>query len=142
MQTLNQTEFGNLMGWTKGYVSQLKQAGRLVFAENGKVDVEASKARIKETEDPNRDDVKERHAEARGDDSKVQEIGKPKKDKAPADQNKMTFSSARADEQKYKALQAQLDYQERIGELVSKADMKSAISDLITTFRQNIENMP
>jgi transcriptional regulator with XRE-family HTH domain len=142
MLKLNQTEFAKHMGVTKGYVSQLKQAGRLVFAQDGKVDVEASKLRITETEDPNRDDVKERHAKERGADTKVDEIGKAKKEKAPLDPNKTTFSSARATEQKFKALGAELDYKERIGELVSKADMKAAVSDLVTTFRQNMENMP
>jgi transcriptional regulator with XRE-family HTH domain len=142
MQKLNQTKFAAHMGWTKGYVTQLKQAGRLVFTDDGKVDVEASELKIKETEDHNRDDVKERHAEARGVDTKVEEIGKAKKATAPVDQNKVTFSSARASEQKFKALHAELDYNERIGKLVSKEDMKAAIGDLVTTFRQNIENMP
>jgi hypothetical protein len=147
MLTLNQTQFATHMGWSKGYVSQLKTAGRLVFAESGKVDVEASKVRIAETEDPNRDDVKERHASARSDDSKVHEIGvngssKAKKEKEVKDPNKMTFSTARAKEQEFKALQAELDYKERIGELVSKADMKAAVADMVTTFRQEIENLP
>jgi len=144
----NQTEFAELMGWTKGYVSQLKQAGRLVFSEDGKVDVEASKIKIAETEDPNRDDVKARHANERGSDSKVNEIGahsttgKSKKEKEPKDPSRDSFSQSRAKEQQFKALQAELDYQERIGKLVARDAMKDAIGDMVTTFRQNLENMP
>jgi len=148
MVKANQTEFAELMGWTKGYVSQLKQAGRLVFSVDGKVDVEASKIKIAETEDPNRDDVKARHANERASDSKVNEIGshtatgKSKKDKEPKDPSRDSFSQSRAKEQQFKALEAELDYQERIGKLVARDAMKDAIGDMVTTFRQNLENMP
>lgn len=149
MHTLNQTQFAKHIHVTKGYVSQLKQAGRLVFAENGLVDVEASIRRIKETEDPNRDDVKKRHAEERGVDSLVDNIGeqdsdKPTKAKKPkaVDANAASFSAGRAKEQHYKALQAEIEYNERMGLLVPKADMQAAIADVVTSFRQRLENMP
>jgi hypothetical protein len=142
LHTLNQTEFADHMGWSKGYVTQLKQAGRIVFAENGKVDVEASKLLINQTEDPNRDDVKQRHADDRGADTKVNEIGKPKKEKEIKDPNRGSFSEARAKEQKFKALEAELDYEIRIGKYVARDDMQAAIADMVTTFRQNLENFP
>lgn len=142
MLSMNQTEYAAHKGWTKGYVSQLKASGRLVFDENGKVDVQATEIRLQETEDPNRDDVKQRHAADRGADTKVNEIGSQKKGREPKDPNKVTFSDARATEQQFKALQAELDYKERIGQLVNKDDMRVAVQDLVTTFRQNLENMP
>jgi len=144
---LSQTDYATARGWTRGYVTQLKQAGRLVMTEDGKVDVEASDLLHKQTEDPNRDDVKARHAEKRGKDSKVDEIGgakpvKPKKDPKPHDPDHLKFVEGRAKEQHFKALQAELDYKKNIGELVSMEDMKAAVTDLITIFRQNLENMP
>jgi hypothetical protein len=142
LHTLNQAQFAEHMGWSKGYVTQLKQAGRIVFAENNKVDVEASKLLINQTEDPNRDDVKQRHADERGADTKVNEIGKPKKEKEVKDPNRGSFSEARAKEQKFKALQAELDYEIRIGKFVAREDMQAAIGDMVTTFRQNLENFP
>ena len=48
-------------------VTRWKQADRLVFDDNGLVNFKASDKRIKATEDPNRDDVRRRHAINRGD---------------------------------------------------------------------------
>jgi hypothetical protein len=142
MKTLNQTQFAKHLGVDRSRVTQLKQAGRLVFAENGRVDVEASEIKIKETADPNRDDVVARHAQARGKDTQAGEIGqidieqastikalKPKKEPKPHDPN-------------HKSLQAELEYKKTIGELVSLEDMKAAVADMVTTFRQELENMP
>ncbi len=129
----------------KSYITQLKQAGRLVFAENGKVDVEASKLKIEETADPNRDDVKNRHADKRDKDSKTDEIGKAKLDKKTVkvvDADAASFSKGRAKEQHFKALAAELEYQKSIGEVVPKADMQAAVADVVTSFRQRLENLP
>lgn len=141
MQTLNQTEFAKHIGVAKSYITQLKQEGRLVFAENGKVDVEASLLRIKETGDPNRDDVAARHAQTRGAELPAVEAKaeKPKKEKTIAE---VSFSEARAKEQHFKSLQAELEYQKAIGEVVSAAEMKAAVGDVVTTFRQSLENIP
>lgn len=149
MKTLNQTQFAKHINVTKGYVTQLKQAGRLVMTDKGMVDVEASILRIKETEDPNRDDVKKRHATDRGADTLVDTIGEPKADKAkktkPAkevDADAASFSKGRAKEQHFKALQAELEYKKNIGELVAKEDMHAAVADVCTSFRQRLENLP
>lgn len=141
MHTLNQTAFARHIGVAKSYITQLKQEGRLVFAEDGKVDVAASLIRIKETGDPNRDDVAARHAQARGADLPVVEVktDKPKKEKTIAE---VSFSEARAKEQHFKSLQAELEYQKAIGEVVMAADMKAAVGDVVTTFRQALENIP
>lgn len=147
MLMLNQTKFADLMGWHKSYVTELKKSGRLVITESGKVDVEASKIRISETADPNRDDVVERHEEERSKDSVAEEIGKPKaakqkKEPKPHDPNQLSFSEGRAKEQKYKALQAELEYNKSIGDLVPKKDMQMAVVDMVTTFRMALENLP
>ena len=141
MQTLNQTAFAKHIGVAKSYITQLKHEGRMVFTEEGKVDVEASIIRIKETGDPNRDDVAARHAEARGTELPEIEVkaDKPKKEKTVTE---VSFSEARAKEQHFKSLQAELEYQKAIGEVVLAADMKAAVGDVVTTFRQALENIP
>lgn len=138
MTTLNQTQFAKHIGVTKGYITQLKQAGRLVIAENGLVDVEASQLLIKQTEDANRDDVKARHELARN----GQTTQAAAKKSTIKDVNHVTFSEGRAKEQHYKSLQAELEYKKSIGELVAVHDMQMAIADVITTFRQSLENIP
>lgn len=138
MNTLNQTQFAKHIGVTKGYVTQLKQAGRLVIAKNGLVDVEASQLLIKQTEDANRDDVKARHELARN--GQVNALSTKKTTIKNIDH--VTFSEGRAKEQHYKSLQAELDYRKSIGELVAVQEMQMAVADVITTFRQSLENMP
>ena len=61
MKTATQSEFARLIGVQKSYVTKLKEQGRLVMSADGKlVNVEASKQRIQQTADPNRDDVSQR----------------------------------------------------------------------------------
>lgn len=130
-QFVSQAEFARMQVWSRSYVTQLKTEGRLVFDAAGKVDVEASLELIGKTADPNRDDVKARHAENRGE----------KKTKTKS-LDEVNFSAGRAKEQHFKALQAELDYRKTIGELVSREDMQNAVADLVTTFRQEVENLP
>jgi regulator of replication initiation timing len=138
MTTLNQTQFAKHIGVTKGYITQLKQAGRLVIAENGMVDVEASQLRIKDTGDANRDDVKARHEIARSGQATEKTAKKP----IVKDGDHVSFSDGRAKEQHFKALQAELEYKKSIGELVAVHEMQLAVADVITTFRQSLENIP
>jgi len=138
MKSLNQTDFARHIGVSKGYVTQLKQAGRLVFAEGGKIDVEASMLLINKTADPNRDDVKARHDAARAKEPST----KSSRDGKMKDPNMVTFSEGRAKEQHFKALQAELEYKKNIGELVAKVDMQAAVADVVTGFRQKLENLP
>lgn len=66
MTTASQSAFARQLGFAKSRITQLKQAGRIVMAADGKsVDVEASIARINATADPGRVDVAERHAAGR-----------------------------------------------------------------------------
>lgn len=137
---MNQTQFAQHKGWTKGYVSQLKKSGRMVFNLDGSVDIEATEIRIAETADPNRDDVVKRHAETRGAAMVVPSAPAPAKKTKEAGQ--VTFSDGRAKEQHYKALDAELEYGIKIGKYLSKDEMASAVEDLVTTFKQAMENLP
>ncbi len=48
----NQTEFAAMLGVHRSYVTRLKKAGRLVLTADGRVNVQASLARVQETADP------------------------------------------------------------------------------------------
>lgn len=125
---VSQAEFARLNGWHRSRVTQLKQEGRLVIdGETGLVMIEESLLKIESSEDPNRDDVKKRHASQRGQE----------------EQNETsTFADARAKEQHYKALRAEAEYKEMIGELIRKSEVASAVSDMVSTFKQSVENLP
>ena len=137
-QTCTQIEFAQLIGVAKSYVTKLKEQGRLVMTEDGKrVDVEASKARIAATADPSKPDVSAKWtkptppANPPADDS----------DDAPASGGSK-YHDARAAKEHYAALSAKLDYEKAIGKVVNKADVQAVVEDVITQFRQGLENLP
>jgi hypothetical protein len=135
---ITQAEFARLENKARSYITALKNAGRLVM-EGDKVNVEASRARIKETADPNRDDVKTRW-----------EADRQKPNPAVDDQNAAnsadkignSYQAARAVKEKFSAMTAKLDYERAVGKVIDKTEVKAAAADLVTMFRQNIENMP
>lgn len=72
MSHATQADFARQVGFSRARIHQLKEAGRLVMAADGKrVDVEASIARMAATADPGRIDVAERHAANRAAAGKV-----------------------------------------------------------------------
>lgn len=64
MSRESKSEFARRLGVSASYVTKLAQEGRIVVVD-GQVEVEASLARMEATKDPNRDDVRQRHAKAR-----------------------------------------------------------------------------
>lgn len=128
---MTQTEFARALGVNKSYVTRLKQAGRLVLDDSGMVAVAESKRRIRETESPHRDDVRARHAAARG--GAAADAG----DKVGA-----TFQQARAVKERYLALQAKADYERGIGKLVETDAVRHAGADLGAHLRTTLENLP
>lgn len=132
------SEFARLQNWSPSYVTKLKQLGRLVLTDNGKrVLVEESRARIKQTEDPNRDDVKDRHATAR--------MGPPAEPSPLQDPNSrvgQSFAAARAVKERYLALTAQLEYERSIGKVVETAAVRAAGVEAGTVLRAALENWP
>ncbi len=133
MTTVTQAEFARMEGKARSYITALKGAGRLVMTEDGKVDVEASRARIAGTSDPNRDDVTQRHAENRQD---------APVEASQSDKIGSSYQAARAVKEKFSAMQAKLEYERAIGKVVEKSEVEGAIADVVTAFRQRLENMP
>ena len=120
MSTATQSEFAAILGKDKSYVTRLKQAGRLVLAEDGRVDVEASKALIAETSDPSR--------------------AAPS---APAVKvHQSTFNDARTRNELAKAQTAELDLAVKLGKLVDAEEARLFAADLAASFRGSLEILP
>lgn len=64
MSRESKSAFARRLGVAPSYVTKLKDEGRIVVVD-GQIEVEASLARMEATKDPNRDDVRQRHAKAR-----------------------------------------------------------------------------
>ena len=130
MTTCTQAEFARLIGCQKSYVTKLKEHGRLVMTEDGRlVDIEASKARIAATADPGKAAVAAQW-QTRPQSPESDEDGTP------------SYQDARADKERYAAKMAKLEYERAIGKLVDKAEVQAVVEDVITQFRQGLENLP
>lgn len=65
MTYLTKSEFAARHGWSKSYVSKLAKQERLVLADDGKVDVEATELLLAQSADPSKAAVAARHEENR-----------------------------------------------------------------------------
>ncbi len=122
-KTVTQAEFARMQGWQRSYVTALKKEGRLVMTESGKrVRVAESLARIKETSDPNRSDVGERHAANRGKASAAPQIPQPQGE----GQNAKIESNqeARARKMRAEANLSELELKKRLGEVCETIDVR------------------
>lgn len=128
---VKQAEFARLIGVERSYVTALKKSGRLVLDAAGLVLVEASKKRIAETADPNRDDVKLRWQQQRQE---------PEAAAAPVVDH--DFQQSRAKKEHYQAEQARIEYERSIGKLIERQHVDAAIADVVTTLRHALENLP
>ncbi len=127
---VTQAEFARILGQAKSYVTKLKQQGRLVMNDDGTlVNVAASRAKIADSADPNRDDVKQRFAAERASET-------------PSDRVSSTYQKSRAIKEQYAAMTAKMDYEIAIGKLIPKSEVEDVVQDLATLFRQGLENMP
>jgi len=129
MKTATLAEFAKIRDVHKSTVTRYKQSGRLVFTDDGLVDVEASNQRIADTADPNRDDVVRRHANNKG-------MEMPDEQVQSGD-----YQKARAKKEKYHALHAKADYEEKIGQLVKREDIDRDWAEVATTLRSHIERI-
>lgn len=109
----SQADFARAQGWQKSYVTALKQAGRLVFDDDGKVLFEPSLQRIKDT------------------------TGAPER-AAPAVQGP-AFSAAQDDERYYSARLKQIDYEKTIKKVRDVAEVNSGMDDAGAVFRAAVE---
>lgn len=131
MKSVTQAEFARILGFSRSAVTQLKNAGRLVLDENGLVLVDESKIRIRDTADPNRDDVAARHRKGRA----------GRHDESDHATAKSGFQEFRALKENYLALHAKIDYEIRIGELVEREKVDRDWINVATILRTSLEKM-
>lgn len=111
---VSQSEFAKILGVGRSYVTALKTAGRLVFDESGAVLVAESKKLIADT------------------------AGAPER----ASVNNPEFNDPRIKKDHYDAELKKIEYEKAIGKVVERSDVEQAIADVVTTFRQALENLP
>lgn len=144
--------FAKMLGErSPSYVTQLKDAGRLVLSADGKrVCVDESLALIRATADPAKTGVVARHAAARGTEAPIDaDDGAASDDGATAptgdvvqDSHARRRAKALADKAETDAKVADRDYRISMGELLAAADVEQAARHAAATFRGAIENLP
>lgn len=146
MTAMNQAAFARHLGVRKSYITKLKQAGRLVMTDDGKlVDVEASEARIKATAEPGHAGVAARHAKARdGKPTVVDAVKAPKTedDEPAAEAGTPDYQKARARRETANAELAEMESATRAGQLMETALVLAAVADSGATLRTHLATLP
>lgn len=115
-QFVSQNQFAQLLSCSKAHVSNLKAAGRLVFNDQGKVDVAASKKRIAAT------------------------AGAP--ERAEAGGQPPGYSDAREQGERIKTQLLAIELAERQGKLLPVDDVRTVAVTAITALRTALESLP
>lgn len=147
-------DFARRCGWKASYVTELKNAGRLVLTDDGRrVRVAESLQLIEDTRDPSKAGVAARHAAARGAASPSpstaleagQGGGEDGEDRPPVAYNDpLALRRARAQAEREEAAlrKALREEQQELGELLQRDDVMAVIADAITNLRTSLENLP
>lgn len=132
---MRKSEFAKHIGHSPSYVTALAKSDRLVL--DGKmVAVAASLRRIRDTEDPNRSDVRERFAANKGDDD-----GDAHPDREVRPPRPGSFQHYRTEKMRADAQHAQMELDRLSGNLVDVSSVKTAGVEIGAAFRSAIENM-
>lgn len=152
--TATQAQFAAIMGYKgRAHVSRLKAAGRLVLTDDGQVRVAESIERIKQTEDPSKRAVAERHASARAqttsvatavsDGQETNRHGSVGGDTSmAADSVGRSIQASRALEARYRAMEAKRAYEEATGSLIRTDAVTAAIANGAAKLRARLEALP
>lgn len=148
------SDFAVLAGFRQSYASQLKAEGRLVLTEDGKrVRVAESLATIRDTRDPSKAGVVDRHAQERGagvnlptaeadeDEDLDEDREREGAGAAAAPGHRSAFHEARAKRETHMAELAAMDVAARRGELLDRDSVRAACADAVTTFRTRLEGL-
>lgn len=136
MTLMSQTDFAKHIGANRSYVTQLKNAGRLVM-EGRKVNVEASSQRIDETKDPSKEGVTKRHEQER--ERKEQGVGK---EGLSVSGSGSRYQSAKARREEANAELTEIDLKTRRGQLLVAEEAKACVADGDTIIRNRLESLP
>lgn len=140
-QHLSRSEFASAQGWSPSYVTKLGKQGRLVLDESGKlVDVAATLARLKRTEDPGKAGVKQHHAASRSE--KHVRHDAPADDVSPVAAADPRYWDNKARREGALAELAELELAKRRGELVDRARVESAAFAIGRMLRDAVLGLP
>lgn len=148
--TLGLREFADHMGVKPGYVTQLKQAGRLVLTDDGKrVRVGDSMRLIAETRDPSKIGVSARHAAKRGDGAADVPANQPapaqgsdvgeEPEELPANPHSLRRAKALADKEEAAARKALREELVELGQLIPADKVRAVADDAVTQLRSRLE---
>jgi hypothetical protein len=151
--TLGLREFADHMGVKPGYVTALKQAGRLVLTDDGKrVRVGDSMRLIADTRDPSKTGVRGRHAAKRAAAAPVAgasgEAALPGADSGddadapiilPADPHASRRAKALADKEEALARKALREEMVELGQLLQADEVRAFVADAVTQLRVRLE---
>lgn len=143
MEAMNQSQFAKHIGKKPGYVTLLKQMGRLVLDDNGRVLVEASLEKMAQTADPSKQGVVERHERERTE-KQVEPEARQKSPGLETTEGKAgsAYQQARAMKEKYNAMQAKIAYEREIGELLPIDEVRAAVMNSDAIIRNRLESLP
>lgn len=154
MTTESKSAFARRLGVAPSYVTKLAQAGRLIVID-GKIEVESSLTLIQATKDPNRDDVRQRHAQARDEKRQGRLVAVPpageskrptKEAPQPAARAMLkaaaAFREAQAERMSYQARIAQMQVARKQGKLMPMASIRKIGAAHGGAIRTMLENLP
>lgn len=130
--------FAARMGWHRSSAGRARDAGRLVMVD-GKVDVDASLARLAETE--SRHDVTARHTEARQQPAAPASQQAAQGDEAEEEGVTPSYQEAKARKEHWNARLAELQFKRENGDLIPKEDVDFVLQDFGATLRTLLEGL-
>lgn len=150
-ETLTLSEFNRHMGYKGRFVYQLRNEGRLVMADDGKmVRVAESIRRIEETKDPSRSGVAARHAAGRGHEltglNQTEPLGDAadggNSDEGGSGQGAYHFQDSKAKREHYAALREENAYRKEVGELMDADEATGAFADAAAKIASVLDAVP
>lgn len=153
-EVLSFTAFARTRGWSRSYVTKLRQTGRLVLTPDGKrVCVAASLQRIHDTRDPSKAGVAARHAAARAASDTTAPEATTTTDEAHAANDDDSddadilittegYQHWRERTERARALKAERDNAIADGDLLAAEDVVAAIASAGTLLRTSLERLP
>lgn len=127
-----QAEYARMRGFSRQYVYKLVTRGKIKL-KDGKVPVEEADRLLQLSADPARQMVK---AEK---ENKIAAAPPLDEDESVSDP---TFTQYRTEREKHAAAMAELQYKEKIGELVRKKDVEHDVFGAFRTLRDSLLNLP
>lgn len=126
MELLSKSEFAARKGWSRPYVSKLGKQGRLVLADDGRVDVAATEQLLQESADPSKTGVAERHQRDRVQKGVTEHIKPDASITEPQQSGVYDFQKARAQREFFLAQLAESEARKSAGELVERQAVEHA----------------